>query len=170
MIEMRTEEGMALIDSLRGASRVALMLGAVGLIGACDSAKRDDSGRIVDSGDLDVFTMQVGDCFQDTEDEVVADVKAVPCAQAHDNEVYHLFALKGETWPGDVEVEQTAEEGCLPAFETYVGSAYEESRLDYSWLTPTQRSWEEKDDRDIVCILYDGNLDRLMGSMKGARE
>ena len=149
---------------------LALLFSGVVLLAACDSAKRDDSGQITDSGDLDVFTMQIGDCFQDAGEDVVADVKAVPCSQEHDNEVYHIFALQDGAWPGETTVEQSADTGCLPAFETYVGSAYEESHLDYTWLTPTQRSWEEKDDREIVCVLYDINLDRLTGSMKDTRE
>lgn len=163
---------MILSASLRIASRVALLLGAAALFGACTDAKRDDSGRIVDGGDLDVFTMQIGDCFQDIGDDAaeVANVSAVPCSQTHDNEVFYIFALSGDKWPGQESVEQTASEGCLPAFETYVGAAYEESHLDYSWLTPTQRSWQEKDDREIVCVLFDGNFDRLTGSMKGKAE
>ncbi|HEY7465862.1 MAG TPA: septum formation family protein [Dehalococcoidia bacterium] len=158
--------------SLRSASRIALLLGAIAVMTACSGAKRDDSGRIVDDGDLDVFTMQIGDCFQDIGDEAaeVANVSAVPCGQAHDNEVFYIFALSGDTWPGEESVEKSASEGCLPAFETYVGAAYEESHLDYSWLTPTQRSWKEKDDREIVCVLFDGNFDRLTGSMKGKAE
>jgi hypothetical protein len=158
--------------SLRSASRIALLLGAVAILGACGGAKRDDSGRIVDGGDLDVFTTQIGDCFQDVSDDAaeVANVSAVPCSQAHDNEVFFIFVLTSDAFPGEESVEQTASEGCLPAFETYVGAAYEDSRLDYSWLTPTQRSWDEKDDREIVCILFDANFDRLTGSMKGKAE
>ncbi len=161
---------MNLPYNLRRASRVALLLGAVALLGACDSAKRDDSGEIVDSGNLDVFTMKTGDCFQDVEVSEVEDVSAVPCSQPHDNEVYHLFSLKGGNWPGEEAVEMAADDGCLPAFEKYVGAAYEESRLDYSWLTPTKLSWEQRNDHEVVCILFDGNLDRLMGSMKDSRE
>jgi hypothetical protein len=163
---------MILSASLRSASRIALLLGAVAVLTACGGAERDDSGRIVDGGDLDVFTMQIGDCFQDIGDEAaeVANVSAVPCGQAHDNEVFYIFALSGDAFPGEESVEQSASEGCLPEFETYVGAAYEESHLDYSWLTPTLRSWNEKDDREIVCILFDANLDRLTGSMKGKAE
>ncbi|HEY7466963.1 MAG TPA: septum formation family protein [Dehalococcoidia bacterium] len=163
---------MILSASMRSASRIALLVGAVAILAACSGAERDDSGRIVDGGDLDVFTMQIGDCFQDVSNDLteVANVSAVPCSQAHDNEVFYIFALTSDAFPGEDSVEQSASEGCLPAFETYVGAAYEESHLDYSWLTPTLRSWGEKDDREIVCILFDANFDRLTDSMKGKAE
>jgi hypothetical protein len=140
------------------------------LLIACGGAERDDSGQIVDGGDLDVFKLRVGDCFQDSDMGEIFNVEAVPCGQPHDNEVYFVFNIEDDNWPGDEFVEFTADEGCLPAFETYVGATYEESRLDFSWLVPTERSWKEKNDREVACILYDANLERLSGSMRNSRQ
>jgi hypothetical protein len=45
--------------------------------------------------------------------------------------------------------------------------AWEQSELDYGWLHPTEDSWDDGD-RIVTCFLYDGNLDKLTGSMKNS--
>jgi hypothetical protein len=147
-----------------------LLLAGLVLLSACNSAERDDTGQIVKGGDLDVFTVKVGDCFQDPSTLEIEDVSAIPCSQPHDNEVYHVFKLGGSRYPGDEAIEEAAFDGCLGPFAAYVGTDYDSSSLDYSWLTPTERSWNELDDREIVCILYDAEYNRLTGSMKGSRQ
>jgi hypothetical protein len=161
---------MAAGNRLFAAAGALLLCLSVALVTACDNAERGDSGEIVDGGALDVFSMQVGDCFQDSDDTEVADVKAVPCNQPHDNEVFFIFLAASGSWRGNDELEAEATQGCIEPFEAYVGSVYEESRLDYSWMTPTKSSWEQHGDREIVCLLYDFNYEKLTGSMKGSRQ
>ena len=48
-----------------------------------------------------------------------------------------------------------------------VGKIYEESILGIWTLTPTPDSWEAGD-REIVCYLYDIELRKLTGSMRGS--
>ena len=55
---------------------------------------------------------------------------------------------------------------CVAEFESYVGATYEESALDFSFLTPTQETWDDLDDRTVGCFLYDFGLAKLTGSMK----
>ena len=112
-----------------------------------------------------VFELAVGDCFDDPGIERVNEVEMVDCAQAHDNEVFHVVTLTGEDFPGEDDLFAQAQEACLGAFTAYVGSPYETSRLDVFPITPSLRSWEEGD-RDIVCSLYDVDGDELEGSMR----
>ena len=100
----------------------ALLLVAAG----CTTAvARDDDGAIVERGALSVFSMRVGDCFDDP-DHLIAgellelgEVPGVPCAEPHDNEVF---------------------------------------------------AWNDNDDREIVCFLYDLTLAPLTGSMLASFE
>lgn len=137
-------------------------------LAACGGAQRDDAGAIIEAGSEDVFALQVGDCFDDpAEFGEIANVDAVPCAQPHDNEIYHTFDLPDGDFPGDTAIDDAAFSNCLPAFESYVGTTYESSSLDISYLSPTLDSWDAGD-REIACLLYDLNLEKLTGSMEGA--
>lgn len=113
------------------------------------------------------FELAVGDCFDDPDSfENVESVPEKACAEPHDNEVYANLTMTGAEWPGQATVEEWADERCYAEFEAYVGIAYEESILDFGWLAPTERSWNEIDDRTVTCILYDANLEKLEGSMR----
>ncbi|HWB90159.1 MAG TPA: septum formation family protein [Acidimicrobiia bacterium] len=152
-------------------NRRSLLVVALGLalISCQAEPARDASGDIAEQGELSVFRFRVGDCFNDPSSglEVVTDVEAVPCSQAHDNEVFHLFDLPDGSYPDSATIDQHVLEECLPAFETYVGTPYEISELYVVPITPTEESWAAAD-REVVCALYADGA-RLMGTMKGAR-
>ena len=87
-----------------------MLLAFAGAVLACGSAERDDSGRLISSGNLDVESMRVGDCFQSLHEDILTldGVPAVPCSEPHDNEVFHILSIDGQVWPGDEEVEVKA--------------------------------------------------------------
>ena len=120
-------------------------------------------------GQGNVFNLEVGTCFDDLDSDggEISNVPIVDCADPHDNEVYHLFDMPGGDFPGSSAVEEQAIDGCLAAFEPYVGKGYDTSTLGLMWLNPTPHSWNEGD-REIVCLLYDFNLVKLTGSMQGS--
>lgn len=132
-------------------------------IGGVDRA---DSGEIVGSGDLDVMSMQVGDCFNDPEgtEDVIFDVAAVPCSEPHDNEVFAIESVGeafGEQFPGLADLELHSYDVCIgEVFDAYVGTPYRESDLDVFSLTPTEESWADGD-REFVCALYRLDLAKL---------
>ena len=163
------------LPSSNVAPRLVAVLMLCTTLMACNDAKRDASGVIVDSGEVDIFSIRVGDCFQDWENALsgdlteLSDLPAVPCSEPHDNEVYHLFDLSTDDFPGDQSLEALAIESCHDPFEAYVGLDYASSRLDYGWVIPTDASWSDGD-REIVCFLFDVEFRELTGSMRGARE
>lgn len=129
-----------------------------------DDTTRDDSGAIVESGGLGAFVMQVGDCFNEPEEELVVSVEGVPCSQAHDGEVFYEFDLTGWTeFPGYDVFAQDAWDGCFNRFEGYVGNDYQSSSLDVANLTPSQESWAEGD-RTVTCFLVSYYGEDLVGS------
>lgn len=118
-------------------------------------------------GGQSAFELEVGDCFDDPSNfEEVETVPATECSQPHDNEVYGNYDIAEATWPGQSVVEDWADETCYEAFETYVGTSYQTSSLDFGWLIPTQTSWDRLDDRTVTCFLYDLDLAKLSGSMR----
>ena len=153
-----------------------LVAGAVGIgvvgYNAFIDADRDSSGVIVEAGNVGAFDIRVGDCFNDTSASLsgadeVASVPAVPCADNHDNEVYAVFNISGDSYPGEDAVDSMAFDGCLDRFAPFVGRAYETSALDFFAMYPTRESWNQLGDREIVCAVYDLNLAQLEGSVKG---
>ncbi|MFC0680674.1 septum formation family protein [Lysobacter korlensis] len=140
------------------------------LLRAEPEAVRDESGRVVEGGENDVFSIEVGDCVtQDVsaEAEEVSAVPVVPCSEPHDLEVYAEFTIDGEEYPGDEQADTLATEGCLAEFGEFVGLSYEQSALDYTFYRPTEESWNEADDRLVSCLVGDP-AGQVSESLKGA--
>lgn len=147
---------------------------AAGFVGynMMTQADRDSTGAIVSGGDVDAFTMRVGDCFDDTNSIATQDggevtsLPGVPCAEPHDNEVYAVIDLDVASFPQGDEMSELAFESCLERFEPFVGLEYESSSLDILTLYPTEDSWKLQNDREVVCALYDMNASKLTGSAR----
>ncbi len=133
------------------------------------AADRAGDGSIAKAGDLDVLALQVGDCFDSPgEVEEVSRIRAVPCDEAHDNEVFFEFDLpEGDALPPRQVIDDEIGARCIPAFDEFVGMAYEDSELDVFTFEPTAGSWREGD-RTIMCAVYDLSGEQLVGSARGA--
>ncbi len=149
---------------------LALLASACGNEGETDNTERDEAtGEITESGDLGAFVLSVGDCLNGGTVGEVSGFEGVPCAEPHESEVYHLFDSTAAEFPGGDALTADATDGCLGAFEGYVGIDYSTSQTyDISWLIPTEDSWNLGDDREIVCLLIPYEADTLVGSGKGA--
>lgn len=135
----------------------ALVLIAGASLTGCSTIKDviDVAGPVVDAVNNEDTWITVGDCFDETDDEIVSDVPTIDCALPHDNEVYAEFDIDRANWPGDDEIFSLADEGCYAPFTTYVGLALEDSALDYTYYVPTQDGWENYDDHAVSCIIFD---------------
>ncbi|MGV8884192.1 MAG: septum formation family protein [Microbacteriaceae bacterium] len=145
---------MTLRSTLIAVSTTALLV--VGLAGC--SLIGDAVGKVVDvDGDTSAFDVSVGDCVNDaeaTDAEEVANVTIVKCTVEHDYEAYKSIVIPEGAFPGSSEIETTAGDGCQAAFDGFVGTPYDESTLDFTYLAPTSQSWDEGD-REILCMLVD---------------
>ena len=50
--------------------------------------------------------------------------------------------------------------------KTTVGISAFDSELFFSWLLPTLDSWDRRNDREIVCVVGEGNGAPLTGSVR----
>ena len=130
-----------------------------------------------ETGDsVSVFDLEAGDCFDDPEATTgtLTDIPLLACDAPHDNEVFAIFDLAGgpsAPFPGATTVDRDAVEGCQGArFTTYVGRPFAESRFLVTTITPNRQSWEQVDDREVVCVLYDPALQPLEESAEGSDE
>lgn len=137
-------------------------------------ADRDASGAIVSGGSVDAFTIRLGDCFNNTasfgadESGEVSSLPGVPCTEPHDNEVFAVFDVDFEAFPGDDVMSERAFQGCLARFEGFVGTVYEDSTLDITAMYPSSESWSIQNDREVVCAVYDMNEGKLTGSAENS--
>jgi len=114
-----------------------------------------------------VFDLQPGDCFDEPTTGEITDIAVVDCADPHDYEVFAAFDVADGPFPGVAALDDAAA-ACIPLFEDYVGSAYEDTPdLDIAWLSPTAESWGEGD-REISCSVYDLNGNKLTESQRNA--
>lgn len=155
-------------------SKLVLPVIGAGVIGFgyFTQVDRDASGAIVDAGDVDAFDIRLGDCFNDagsSATEEISSIDGVPCSEPHDNEVYALVSLTQSSFPGEEALESIAFDACLEKFESFVGKDYETSSLDIFPIYPTRQSWNDLNDREVVCALYDLDLKKLAGTMRGSR-
>jgi len=152
----------------------ALIFGGIYLFSTLGDASRDGSGAISGAGDLEVMSLQAGDCFNDPEDfdEVVFDVAAIPCSEPHDNEAFAVQSLAaafpGDAFPGPDVLWEHSYEICSGAlFDSYVGTRYLDSALDVFSFTPSAESWDEGD-REFVCALYRLDYGQLTETARGS--
>jgi len=151
-----------------GATGAATVLLALAALTACSApAVRDgDTGEVTQGGDIDVFTLHVGDCFSDSAQDEVSDVPVVPCTEAHDDEVFAEFDMPDGDFPGKDAFDSAASEQCDPEFAAFVGTEYTDSDLEYFTITPTADGWDQLGDRVVQCAVYDPS-GRTTGSLKG---
>lgn len=150
------------------------VLGAVGVIAfgaVCFAMYQANGGdaALVETGSELVTELTTGDCFDMTDglDETLQTfVDVTACGEMHHFEVFAEPILDDVTFPGDDEVTRLGDEACYESFAGYVGSSWEDSDLDYGWLTPTEDSWSTGD-REVTCYLMtdpEGEAASLAGS------
>ncbi len=115
-----------------------------------------------------VFFLEVGQCFADAVGTgEVAEVDIVDCAEPHLNEIYAVESLPDGDFPL-LTIDEDAAMLCLEAFESYVGIEYAYSIYDVNLLQPTMRTWNELDDREVVCFLFDINGKTKTGTARAS--
>ncbi|KUP96121.1 septum formation family protein [Thermobifida cellulosilytica] len=117
----------------------------------------------------DVFNIGVGDCFPSEETQAegeVSTVQTVPCSEPHDGEAYAAGDMPDGDFPGEVEIQNFADDFCITEFDLFVGVSYEQSELDFTYYYPTAESWASGD-REILCVVYDPAGD-VTGTLEGA--
>lgn len=69
--------------------------------------------------------------------------EVVDCIEPHGGEVYAVSQVQvpGDGYPGDAEMVTIVEQGCLSEFESYVGTAYAQSRLFFDFYYPNEQGW-----------------------------
>jgi hypothetical protein len=127
-------------------------------------------------GDGDVFSLEVGDCFIESEmntalfSDGISEVPLVDCAEEHDSEFFHSHQMTEAEYPGEDATMTEAEEICTgEEFTSFVGVEYAYSEIYAGHLYPTQQSWDMLGDREIICYVTTSNTgETVTGTLEGA--
>ncbi len=168
MIKRRTRS--TIVAAGAALALTAGLTGCSGLFSNTQSdADRDDAGQVTEEANIDIFALKVGDCMPSSRQGGEFDnADVVPCTEPHAEEVYYEFDLAGDEFPDEDTMWEQIEAECLPAFNDFVGIDFSESALEVYPITPTQGTWEELDDRAVLCVVADPADDQLTESLRGA--
>jgi hypothetical protein len=137
----------------------------------CSAGRDAKPGRDVSS-----FKIKVGDCVvPPTEIKAeLSTVRVVSCASRHTQEAYALVDYKtadgaspASVYPGDDVLKKYADGACAQRYEGYVGVAYADSSLFFTYLLPSARGWQGGD-RSVVCFVTTTGQS-LTRSVKGSK-
>ncbi|MEO7126201.1 MAG: septum formation family protein [Nakamurella sp.] len=131
---------------------------------------------------VSAFDVTVGECFLAPKAVTgeLADLSKVPCSVKHQQELFAKATFEppagttasadiaGDTYPGDAALDTFAKGACAEAFTGYVGIAYPDSGLWMTYLLPSARSWQQGDDRAILCFVTTTGAS-LTTSVKGSK-
>ncbi|MGC5616520.1 septum formation family protein [Georgenia sp. Z1491] len=119
-----------------------------------------DTGASADLSEFDngegapgVFTANPGECL----DSVATD-EIISCDEEHDLEVFYTYNIEADEFPGEDVVSEEAQATCEENFEAYVGSAPEDSEYAMFALSPSQTTWDQAGDTEVICMLESAEL------------
>ena len=119
-----------------------------------------------------IDSLSVGDCFNGPEASYVgtevSDVDVVDCSEPHRYEIYAAKEMTNNSFPGDNQAANMADDYCLSRFQSYVGTEYAYSIYYISSAVPTSGSWSQGD-RSIQCALG-LEFGTKVGSARNSRE
>jgi hypothetical protein len=125
---------------------------------------------------VSVFTVAIGDCFLAPAEPraELSELTEVPCTVPHQQEAYAVLTYlpaagtDPSVYPGNQALETFAKGACASAFTAYVGTAYPDSSLFYTYLLPSPRSWTGTEDRSVICFITTTGA-TLTASVKGSK-
>ena len=169
-----------LISSITAKNILILCLAASSsiVITACSESQQDQAVESLGLDEKDVFSLKVGSCFNEPknpevdeeQNDLISDVPMRECNKPHDNEVFHVINLPdGPTVPSADTLDEAVYAECDKAYKTFVGIPYDDSTYNMTYLSPSNETWTQKNDREVVCYAYNEDGKQLTASIKGTR-
>jgi hypothetical protein len=151
----------------------AWVLGLVALIaiGIASQAPRSAStGQITGQGSVDIFSLRVGDCFQNpsASDTLlgVTYVTAVPCTTPHNAQVFAEFhTTGGADYPGNASLAKQSDVGCRARIGGNLEQPKVTDTMGLHYLFPLAQAWADGH-RTITCLIIDSTPDLTSSLLK----
>ncbi len=138
-----------------------IILIIVAVIGDSGAATRSSTtGIITHRGRMNVFSLKVGDCFDNPAGaKSVHTVTAIPCDQPHNAQIYAKFRLRGSdlSYPGGATVAQRARSGCNSRTGS-VNKSMTTSAMTIRIFLPAEVAWITGQ-RTVSCMIVNPKAD-----------
>lgn len=151
------------------ALRLGLLAVLLGLMvsGCAANGPRNTSGQVTASATTDAYSIRVGDCIGALPSESTERLTLIPCNQEHHWEAFATSNLTGTNYPGATAIAEQARRECGRVAKGFLGSSVERTKFEVTSLTPTKASWEQAQDREVMCLV--GSSERtITGTLAGA--
>ena len=113
-------------------------------------------------------SLKPGMCVRLPEKDEAINMTVTDCRAEHDAEVSLRSRLEGgHNYPGDQKIDAAAEKICEKALESYVGKAYNESQLDWDYVSPARDAWGDGS-RRLICMVFDPEAETTSVPFKGS--
>lgn len=156
--------------------RVLRLCAAIALVVCVTGCSWFGGGKAKTSSES-VFSVEPGQCFvaPSTVKAELSELTKTPCTQPHTQEAYasvqyegSATSASGSAFPGNDVLSTFAEGACAQRYADYVGVDYLDSKLFFTYLLPSPRSWEQNDDYKILCFVTTTGA-TLTESVKGSK-
>jgi hypothetical protein len=118
-----------------------------------DNAQRNSNGQVSQAGTMQVSDLAVGDCFDaPSSDSDISSMKAIPCSQAHDSQVYAEPKITESSYPGDSTLQTEAKTDCEASSAQASISSSAPSSLETAYYYPQDAS-TFADQSYILCTI-----------------
>jgi hypothetical protein len=127
---------------------------AAGLASNSTATRQSSTGKITHRGDLGVFALATGDCFDNpTDTQHIESVTAIPCTQAHDSQVFAKFDLSGDddAYPAPDALNKMADTGCNSRTGS-IDKPKTTADMTIRVLFPEQDAWADGQ-RTVSCLI-----------------
>jgi hypothetical protein len=131
------------------------LVGIIALIaiGVTASPQRPASGQLTQPGTTSVYSLRTGDCLHNPGPRLgILTVRVVPCDQAHNAQVFAVFAVAGSGYPGTAALQRQAAAGCHARIAGSINRSLITSSMTLQYLYPESQSWADGH-RSITCLV-----------------
>lgn len=117
---------------------------------------------------VNFLELNVGDCFDIPSSLPAGEaLRYSSCEVLHQYEAYAQFTAAEGEFPGTDAIDAFANESCEPAFREFVGEAWQQSTYDFQFIVPSEATWDELQDRSVLCMVTQLNELPWTGSAEG---
>jgi Septum formation/Domain of unknown function (DUF4190) len=127
---------------------------AASLASNSTATRQSATGKITHRGDLGVFALATGDCFDNpTDTQDIESVTAIPCTQPHDSQVFAKFDLSGDddAYPAPDALNKLADTGCNSRTGS-IDKPKTTAAMTIRVLFPEQDAWANGQ-RTVSCLI-----------------
>jgi hypothetical protein len=132
------------------------------VVAVASQAHRSTAGTITGSGQVDIFSLRVGDCFQNPPPGQamlgMAQVTAVRCTTPHNAQVFAQFNATDATYPGRQALVLEARHACRAREAASLDKSKITSTMALHVLFPLPRAWTTGR-RLLSCLVVDSTKD-----------